>query len=328
MKKTLISIALAAFMMNGCAENHNECENKVTIPDVVKNAFATQYPQVKHVKWSIEKPGEYEAEFETGWFFNEKDISVNIDTAGNILVTETEIKKSDLPQPIIATLEKDFAGYKIHEVEKADSKGVITYELEAKNKKEHKKLGLVFDETGKLIKQEDKNAEKEEEEAREHVKAPEAVLNTFAAKFPTVVTVKWSIEKPGEYEGEFAIGSVINKTEMSVLIDEKGELLLTESAIKISDLPQAIKLTIEKDFMGYEIEDVEKADTKGIITFEMKAKKDNNVNELVFDESGKLIKKEEINAEEKKRCCKEGKKECSKEGKKHKEGKEDKEDND
>jgi len=37
------------------------------------------------------------------------------------LVTETEIKKTDLPETVVSALAKDFPSYKIEEAEKAES---------------------------------------------------------------------------------------------------------------------------------------------------------------------------------------------------------------
>ncbi len=130
---------------------------------------------------------------------------------------------------------------------------------------------------------------KEATEPEKQINAPEAVKSAFAAQYPNVTKVKWSLEKPGEYEAEFDL----NKTEMSVLYDEKGTLLESETEIKESDLPAAVKSALTKDFAGYKITEFEKCDAKGVVTYEMEAKKDNKEYELVFDKTGKLIKQKE-----------------------------------
>jgi len=63
------------------------------------------------------------------------------------------VKNADLPQAVKATIAKDFAGFKLDEIEKStDSKGVVTYEMEAAKGKE--KLALDFDANGKLLSKE------------------------------------------------------------------------------------------------------------------------------------------------------------------------------
>lgn len=111
------------------------------------------------------------------------------------------------------------------------------------------------------------------------------VKKAFAAQYPNVVKVTWSIEKPGEYEAEFNQ----NKTVVSTLYDSKGALLETESKITESELPQAIKSVLTKDYSGYKIGGVEKNVVKGKVTYEVVATKAKKETELIFDSSAKLL---------------------------------------
>ena len=152
MKKIIITAALAAFMLGGYSQDKKEAakaEKQVTIPQLVTKTFAAQYPKVAKVKWGIEKPGEYEAEFD----YNKAEMSALYNEKGTLLETETEIKNAELPQAIRTTLAKDFVGYKFDEFEKAEANGIVTYEMEAK--KDKKTFELVFDRSGKLINQEE-----------------------------------------------------------------------------------------------------------------------------------------------------------------------------
>jgi hypothetical protein len=125
-------------------------------------------------------------------------------------------------------------------------------------------------------------------------KIPAAAKSGFAAKFPTAQKVKWSVEKPGEFEAEFTLNGV----ETSALVDAKGILLETEAEIKESELPQAVKATIAKDFAGYKLDEIEKAtDAKGVTSFEMEAAKGKEKLEISFDASGKLLGKEPLKEE-------------------------------
>jgi len=151
MKKIILTITLAVFLLNAYAqENKEKKDKKVNVPELVKKAFTDKYPLAKKVEWSLEKEGEYEAEF----YLNKAEMSVNIDAKGNVLEVETEISETELPQSVKTALAKDFVGYKLDEIEKAEANGVIAYELEAK--KEKKKYELVFDASGKVLKKEEK----------------------------------------------------------------------------------------------------------------------------------------------------------------------------
>lgn len=156
MKKAIVSAALALIVLNGYSQEKKEVSKShkpLNVPGVVKQAFAAQYPKAAKVKWSLEKPGEYEAEFD----LNKAEMAALYDSKGALIESEKKIKESDLPQVIKSTLAKDFTGYKIAEIEKAEAKGVVSYEMEAKKGK--KEYELVFDKTGKLLKQEAEKGE-------------------------------------------------------------------------------------------------------------------------------------------------------------------------
>ena len=113
----------------------------------------------------------------------------------------------------------------------------------------------------------------------------------LAAKFPGAQKVKWSVEKPGEYEAEYKLNGI----ESSVQLDAKGNVLETETEIKEDELPLAVKTSIAKDFTGYKMDEIEKvADAKGAITFEMEAAKGKDKFEISFDVKGKLLGKETL----------------------------------
>lgn len=118
-------------------------------------------------------------------------------------------------------------------------------------------------------------------------KIPAAAKTGFAAKFPTAQKVKWSIEKPGEFEAEFTLNGV----ETSALFDAKGTLLETEAEINAKELPQAVKATLAKDFAGYKLDEIEKVtDMNGTVTYEMEVTKGKEKQEVRFDLAGKIVK--------------------------------------
>lgn len=123
---------------------------------------------------------------------------------------------------------------------------------------------------------------------------PELVKKAFSTKYAAATKVTWGMESKGEYEAEF----VMNKTEMSAVYDEQGVLLEAETEIEASALPQAVKTTLSNDFAGYKIDEVLKAEAKGVTTYELTASKNKEEFQLVFDTNGKLLKKEAVTEEE------------------------------
>lgn len=124
--------------------------------------------------------------------------------------------------------------------------------------------------------------------------APAAAKTAFAAKYPAAKKVKWSIQKPGEFEVEFTL----NNVESSALYDATGKLLETEGEVNEAELPQAVKSTIAKEFAGYKLDEIEKSvDAKGVTTYEMEAVKGKSKFEISFDMNGKLLSKEPLKKE-------------------------------
>ena len=123
--------------------------------------------------------------------------------------------------------------------------------------------------------------------------APENVKKEFAKKYPAAQAVKWASEETNEWEAEFKV----NGKEMSSSFDEKGIWLETESEISEKELPVAVTNTLKKDFSGFktgEISTIENPKMKG---FELALKKGETSLEVVFDNSGKVIKKNEAKQE-------------------------------
>jgi hypothetical protein len=142
------TVLCLVILMSGYASAQKLKENEV--PEGVKKAFNQKFAGAKEVKWSKEGATEFEAEFDLGGH----EQSASFDNTGKWMETETEIKKSELPQAVQATIAKEFTGYKIEEAEKAESPGQGSfYEVTLKNGKIGYEVQLSAD--GKVIKREE-----------------------------------------------------------------------------------------------------------------------------------------------------------------------------
>jgi len=115
------------------------------VPEKVQEAFKLKFPTATSVKWEKENETEWEAEFK----LDEKEYSTNFLSDGTWIETEQEITSSDLPKAVQQTLSKDFAGFKVEEVETTEKPNFKGYEVELKKGKE--KMEVVFDANGKVI---------------------------------------------------------------------------------------------------------------------------------------------------------------------------------
>ncbi|HEU4607416.1 MAG TPA: PepSY-like domain-containing protein [Chitinophagaceae bacterium] len=96
-----------------------------SIPAAVKKAFEARFPAASHVHWGKESRKEYEAEF----LLNGKPVSANFDLNGKWIETETTINKEELPQPVLASIFRQYPDAKYKTVERVEMPGKTQYEM-------------------------------------------------------------------------------------------------------------------------------------------------------------------------------------------------------
>jgi hypothetical protein len=132
--------------------------------EIVKKEFTKKYATAKSVKWDNEEKNEWEAEFT----LDGKKMSAAFDNSGKWIESETAITEKELPASVIATLNKDFPGYKngdISILENAEMKG-----FELGLKKGEISIEVIFDNSGKILKKTDLKEEDEKDEKAVKVK--------------------------------------------------------------------------------------------------------------------------------------------------------------
>src|SRR5258706_10233732 len=126
MKNLMMMLALAAVIgFSACSQKLDESN----VPDVVKTAFAKQYPGTA-AKWEMED-GKYEASFKQ----NNDAMSVLYEANGSMTESEVDIKVEDLPAALLAYVKDHYSGKTIKEgakITKAD--GTVNYEAEVDDK--------------------------------------------------------------------------------------------------------------------------------------------------------------------------------------------------
>ena len=159
---------LAALLVIGCTSNAQKIKQE-NVPANVMQAFNKMYPDILSCKWKLDE-GKYEAHFKK----NNEEVEAEFSNDGKFIQTEKELSSvNDLSPEVIASLKKDFAGYKFEDavkIETAESK--IMYELEAEQGETE--YELVYDSKGtlqkKTQKKEDDKEGKEKKEKHEHEK--------------------------------------------------------------------------------------------------------------------------------------------------------------
>lgn len=138
-KYFLLSAVAIIFFATGMGQSK---EKKLNAPDMVKQAFAKNFPGAI-AKWEKEGAG-YEANFKTAGH----EMSAVFDANGTMTESETEITVSELPSTVLTYVKTNYKGVKINEAAKiTKSNGEMNYEAEVKGK------DLIFDANGKFLKE-------------------------------------------------------------------------------------------------------------------------------------------------------------------------------
>jgi len=140
---------------------HAQTLKESVVPAAVKSAFSKKFPSASSVKWSKESKTEFEAEFKNGALTQ----AANFDASGSWVVTETEVKKAELPAAITKAIAKDFAGYKVGESEKVEKPNKPLY-YEMKVEKGETSYVVEISPEGKILKKAKDVEEKDEKEGK------------------------------------------------------------------------------------------------------------------------------------------------------------------
>jgi len=149
MKRSFFIAAVLSMSIAACAQ---------TPPKSVSDNFNAKFSGATKVKWDQEEKNEWEAEFK----LNGKEMSVSFDLNGKWLKTETELKKSDLPENVLSVVNKEFEGWKIESVESFENSEIKAFELGIEKGDSEMEVQISAD--GKIISKKEVKEEDEEDE--------------------------------------------------------------------------------------------------------------------------------------------------------------------
>lgn len=101
-------------------------QKQVDVPEQVTTNFSHEYPQASDAKWIMEDDA-FVVSFSTADNGNQK---VRYDDAGVKLKEERELDhKTDLPRPVVETLQNRFGSYEIKKVTQESARGITSYRI-------------------------------------------------------------------------------------------------------------------------------------------------------------------------------------------------------
>lgn len=122
---------------------------------------------------------------------------------------------------------------------------------------------------------------------------PAPVKSGFSQKFSGATNIKWGKENDKEWEAEFKLGG----RKYSANFDNAGTWVETEYQISVKEIPAAVKTALEKESAGAKIKVSEVTETKDGKSYEFIVGKGENETELVIDNAGNVLSKEQVKEE-------------------------------
>lgn len=156
MKTTLFITGMLLSVVTSFAQEVPEAQ----VPASVVAAFKKDFPQATETKWE-KKADAHSVKFKVngvehkGW----------LDNNGKMVKHKVDIKESELPATVTATLKKEYSNFKVSGVYKMQEGNATTYEMDLKNDQE--KWEAVFAEDGKLVKKKQKDKSGKDKPAKD-----------------------------------------------------------------------------------------------------------------------------------------------------------------
>ncbi|MEO9258377.1 MAG: PepSY-like domain-containing protein [Crocinitomicaceae bacterium] len=116
---------------------------------------------------------------------------------------------------------------------------------------------------------------------------PSLVTNKFKQSFPNATDVEWEM-KGALYNVEFEEG---NSNDQEAWFDGTGKMIKHKTEIAGKMLPEAVKVTIKKDFSEYAIDDAVKITSNGVVTYRVELENSTQEWKVTFDTNGKVLEK-------------------------------------
>ncbi len=115
---------------------------------------------------------------------------------------------------------------------------------------------------------------------------PQPVKAAFLKQFPKAEHAKWEMEDKKDYEVNFTQGG----TKWSAKYAADAKWLETEHAVKLDELPPAVRTAIVTSYADHKVEVAEVAESPQGTTYEVDLEKGEHSMEVVFAADGKVLK--------------------------------------
>lgn len=110
------------------------------------------------------------------------------------------------------------------------------------------------------------------------------IVETFRKQFPKATNVEWEMENK-----TFEVDFKMDFSEQEILFAPNGKIVMKKQEIKISELPEEIKLQLKRKYKNETIDDIQKI-TKGKSVYYQIELESPEEKQMFFSENGSLVK--------------------------------------
>ena len=263
------------------------------LPKAVTVAVKAKFPDAE-LKSAEKEEEDGQTIFEVSLKSKGSDYDVSLTPEGQIIEIEKTIAAKDLPAAVVKGLDQKYPKATIKLAEEISKDNKTNYEviIETADKK---KLEVVLDPTGKILKEEDKSKDEDAAEGEEEIpldKLPKVVVDAVKARFPGAELQSAAKED----EDGTQVYEVVIKHQghtIEVILSLTGKIIASEKAIAAKDLPAKVSKALTEKYPKATIKKTEELTKDDKTSYEVILETaDKKTLEVVFDSEGKVLEEE------------------------------------
>ncbi len=117
---------------------------------------------------------------------------------------------------------------------------------------------------------------------------PAAITEAFASQFPKAADIDWK-KKDTLFEVEFELGTP--KKDHTAIYNKEAKIVYHQEDLVVDDLPAPVLKSVRSSYPGYEIEEVQKTEIRGVDSYQVAIEKEGEDVKLILDSKGTILEK-------------------------------------
>jgi uncharacterized membrane protein YkoI len=242
------------------------------VPAVVLNSFQLKFPNAEDSKWKLDKGNYY-----VSCKVNNKSNKITLNDRGKVLKHSQDLYVSEIPPAVLATIGSRVKYYDVHDADRMEENGDITYEI--KFKIDGKDYFFQIKDKGELLKfrKELKDSE-----------VPASIINLINTIYGEMDIERAKfVEEPKQTI--YMLRGEINDYDHAFTFDQHANILKHSQDLAKSEIPVSILNVLKDSYPGFEIRDADLIEDAGTGVYILKLRKSREKLTVKFSPQGKIL---------------------------------------